>query len=211
MANSQKSVIKIIVIIIIIIIAIYNYYISKKQQDNYENFETVENTFLQANNSITKEEIEKIKIYITGQVKTNGTIELDAGSRIEDAIILAGGTTNIADLSKINLAYKLEDGQKVYIPSIYENTISEVISTENGENIIEEPYNSGSTLNKKININTATEEKLCSIPGIGESTAKKIISYRNENGNFSSIEDLKNVSGIGNKKFEKIKKFVDIK
>ena len=168
------------------------------------------NTSTDTNNSK-----EKIKIYIIGQVNSNGVIELESGSRIEDAIVLAGGTTDIADLSKVNLAYPLEDGQKIYIPSIYDKNINnndtEYISFENGENIIENSNSGSSNSNKKININKANISELTSISGIGESTAQKIIDYRNQNGSYKSIEDLKKISGIGEKKYEKIKEYIDIK
>ena len=174
---------------------------------NYTNYnDNLINTNTNLENEI---EIEKIKVYIIGQVNSSGVIELEYGSRIEDAIILAGGPTEIADLSKVNLAYQIEDGQKIYIPSIYDKNVEYVLDGS-GENIIEGNNNSQNT-NKKININKSNVTELTSIPGIGESTAQKIIDYRNENGKFSSIEDLKNISGIGEKKFEKIKEYIDIK
>ncbi len=102
----------------------------------------------------------------------------------------------------------MEDGQKVYIPNSSDTDV-EIISTENGENVIENSSPNG--VNGKININNANESKLCEIPGVGEAMAKRIIQYRENNGKFSSIEDLKNVSGIGEKKLEGMKDFITVK
>ena len=214
MKNNKKIIIEIIIIIGICIIIIYNFIVTKKDTEEfiYSDFSNSQEYNINLQNTIENSNmtIEKIKVYIIGQVKTNGVIELEYGSRIEDAIIIAGGPTEIADLSKVNLAYQLEDGQKIYIPSIYDNDV-QYISAESGENIIEDDTNIENNKSKKININKSNLNELTSIPGVGESTAQKIIDYRNENGKFSSIEDLKKVSGIGDKKFEKIKEYVDIK
>ena len=126
----------------------------------------------------------------------------------------SGGSTDDADLSKINLAYVLEDGQKVYIPKIgeinQENAEEEYITFEygNNKNIIQD-YNKGG--NEKVNINTANQTELETLPGIGTATAEKIIDYRNKNGKFSSIEDIQNVKGIGNAKYENIKESICVK
>lgn len=114
----------------------------------------------------------------------------------------AGGLTGEADINKINLAYIVKDGQKINIPNV--NSVeNESYITENiGENIIVEDVKTSSSL---VNINTATQTELESVTGIGPSTALKIIKYREENGKFKKIEDIKNVSGIGNAKYETIK------
>lgn len=153
-------------------------------------------------------------IHITGQVLNPGVISLDEGSRIIDAVNKAGGLTKEADLSKINLAYILEDAQKVYIPSVNDKEESKYISDGSGDTEI--VTSSGSSENKKeeklmVNINTANAIELSKLPGIGNSTALKIIHYRNENGKFNTIEDLKNVSGIGDSKFNKIKDNICVK
>lgn len=143
-------------------------------------------------------EIEKIKIHILGEVNYNGILELESGSRISDAIEKAGGLTSLADLSKVNLAYVLEDGQKLYIPSINDEEDVEYLISESS---------SGS----KVNINTAKLEELQNIPGVGPSIAQAILDYRDENGKFKSIEDIKNVSGVGESKYKKMEEYIKVK
>lgn len=176
---------------------------------------------------------EKIYIYITGQVNNPGVVILSEGSRIVDAIEVAGGITSKADISKVNLVYVLQDGMKVNIPSendLKNNPDFEYITmssgdlkndenlsgsnTSNSDDSSELSSNSSSQENSSknsiVNINTATQTELETLPGIGPSIALKIINYRKENGKFSKIEDIKNVSGVGDSKFESIKKFITV-
>ena len=160
-------------------------------------------------NQIT-EEVAEIAVHITGEVKKQGLIYLKEGSRVADAIEKAGGETENADLSQINLAYVLQDGQKLYVPNKKEK-ISQYITEDSGNNDTEE--NNASNSNKedaKVNINTANQSELDSLPGIGPSIAQKIIDYREENGNFKNIEELQNVKGIGDAKYEEIKDRVTV-
>lgn len=110
--------------------------------------------------------------------------------------------TENADTNKINLAYVVQDGQKINIPNVNNVETEGYISQEIGENIIIEDIKTSTNL---VNINTATQSELETLTGIGPSTALKIINYREENGKFKTIEDLKNVPGIGEAKFEAIK------
>ena len=119
-----------------------------------------------------------------------------------DAIEAAGGVTPNANVNKINLAYILKDGQKLYVPSIYDEEEKEFITENIGKNILDESIENN---NIKININTATESQLENLSGIGPSTAMKIVNYRKENGLFKSIDEIKNVPGIGESKFNAIK------
>ena len=160
-------------------------------------------------NQVTEEVVE-IAVHITGEVKKQGLIYLKEGSRVADAIEKAGGETKNADLSQINLAYVLQDGQKIYVPNKNEK-ISQYITGNSGNNDTEE--NNTSNLSKKdskVNINTANQSELDSLPGIGPSIAQKIIDYREENGNFKTIEELQNVKGIGDAKYEEIKDRVTV-
>ena len=131
-----------------------------------------------------------------------------------------GGLTQEADTEDINLAYKLEDGIKIHIPSKQEkekeknSNPSETLSNElkNDSTILNNISNSNQKLqNPKVNINTATQAQLETLSGIGPSTAMKIIAYRQQNGKFGKIEDIKEVSGIGDGKFEKIKNCITVK
>ena len=163
----------------------------------------------------------KIIVHISGEVVSPGVISLEEGARIVDAINMADGVTEEADLSKVNLAYVLEDAQKIYIPNINEKEEKEIVENmEDGVVIsgsgINDENNSSSGNNSKngnvkININTADIKELQKLSGIGESIALRIVTYRKENGKFNSIEDLKNVSGIGENKFNKIKNNIFVK
>ena len=166
------------------------------------------------NNQITSEQENlegKIVVHITGEVKNKGILILSEGARIADAIEKAGGETKEADLDEVNLAYILQDGQKIYIPNKKdkENQENKVyITKESGNNVIIENGEESKKMNEKININTASQAELEELPGIGEAIANRIIEYREENGKFNKIEDLLNVKGIGDAKFADIKEYV---
>lgn len=209
MENKKIILKKIFVILIVLIISVCCFIFYRNEDEELfisEEISLEENTY-NNENILEIEEVQKIKIHITGEVNSPGVKELDEGSRIEDAINIAGGLTESANISNVNLAYPLEDGQKIYIPNINEN-IEEYIVKENGEGIVEDSKNSSSG---RININKADTDQLCELPGVGESLATRIVTYREENGKFKSIEDLKNVSGIGEKKFESLKEYIVVK
>lgn len=206
---------KIIVIAIAGIVAIaIMYFIYNKNQlkedINIEDEILVNNVITNENN--TNDDI--VIIHITGSVKNPGIVKLKEGSRIEDAIEAAGGLTENADITKVNLAYVVEDGTKIKIPSASEEDIGDedIIDSKSGDNIIiEENTVSSNNSTQNININKATEKEFETLPGIGPSLASKIIEYRNQNGKFGSIEDIKNVNGIGDNKYEKIKDLITVK
>lgn len=140
-----------------------------------------------------------IFVGIGGEVNEPMVAELKEGSRVEDAIEAAGGLTENADISEINRAAFLEDGEKIFIPPVVDESMS---GSSGGSS------SSGSAAyysDGKININTADSLELQELDGVGPVTAEKIIDYREENGRFGDIEDIKNVSGIGDKTFEKLK------
>ena len=154
----------------------------------------------------------KVMVHVVGEVNSPGVVTLNEGARIIDAINAADGKTEDADLSKINLAYIVEDGVQIYVPRIGEN--KEIhISEDAGDGIITDSstFENDEVKEIKVNINTATAEKLQSLPGVGTSIAQKIIDYRTQNGRFKSIEDLKNVSGIGDAKFNNLKNYITVK
>jgi len=141
-----------------------------------------------------------IRVHVTGAVVESGVYLLPPGSIIEDAIQAAGGSLPEADLSSINLAAPVLDGQQIYIAFHQESSSTLDISVS-----------SISTPTVKMNINTAKAPELEDLPGIGPSLAQEIIEYRQRNGPFSSIEDLLNVSGIGPAKLEQIKDLIVVR
>lgn len=147
-----------------------------------------------------KQEDTIITVYVSGEVNSPGLVELPSDSRIADAIEVCGDFTPLADKTKINLAQKLTDGMQIQVSSKTPVNNSNEQVNDTNSNI---PSNNNSSSNL-ININTATKEDLDTLPGIGPATAQKIIDYRQEHGNFSSIEDIKNVKGIGEAKFSKM-------
>ena len=170
-------------------------------------------------NSFAKKE-GYIVINVVGEVNNPGVVTLEEGSRIIDAINACGGKTDKADISEINLAYVLDDGIRLYIPSYsemkdrkLENSTKELDAIKENaglSNTIQESvtFNNEKEQSSKININSANIEELKKLPGVGDSVATAIIEYRNKNGKFKKIEDIKQVSGIGNSKFENIKNFI---
>lgn len=143
-------------------------------------------------------------VHIDGAVQAPGVYELSEDSRINDAVAKAGGLTEQADTSAVNLAAKLTDGQKVHIP-----TFEEVELSVSAAALTSEDGSSGSSFNESlVNINTATAEELDTLPGVGPATAATIIQDREDCGPFTSIEDLMRVSGIGEKKYAKLKDYI---
>ena len=159
-----------------------------------------------------------IKVYICGHIKTPGVYDIGNGSRLVDLVSLAGGATEDACLEAINLAQILADSQKFYIPSLDEikNGVPsfvnewEGITSNSNDSSSTNMANSQSFQNKVININFASLSELVQLPGIGNVIAQNIIDYRNKYGQFKSKEELKNVKGIGEKKFEIIKDSISV-
>lgn len=208
---NKKEIIKMSVLICgIIAIIVCSIIFYKKETEEFVYYNEVEDySHTEVVNQNKVEEIEtKIKVYVTGEINIPGVKELEEGARIEDAINASGGLTSFADITKVNLAYPLEDGQKLYIPNINDKNKEEYISTDNEEGVIE---NAEDKYRKSVNINKANVSELTQIPGVGEALANRIINYRNENGKFVKIEDLKNVSGIGDKKFESLKEYIVVR
>ncbi len=168
--------------------------------------------FLTVSQVYTKREQEKIiGIHIKGEVNNPGYYEVRNGSRLNDVINRAGGKTDDADLDRVNLAQKVIDGEEIIIPKIGETLDTSVNSNayytqenkfdkENGYDRLSEEIDS-----EVVNINSADMYQLCRISGIGESTAEEILTYRKKNGAFKSIEEIKNIKGISEKKFQEIK------
>lgn len=216
--KTQKIVLYGIGIVLAILIIIYLFTKDSTVYSDYSNLYPEENANV-VKNEIKVEEVAKnlIYVYVAGEVNNPSVVELEEGQRVADAIEKAGGLTDSGEIKNINLAYKLQDGEKLYIPSLdevmeseEENTnidyITSGINSDKNQNTgnIESNLESN-TDNGLVNINTATQTELETLDGIGPSTAKKIIDYREENGKFNSIEEIQNVSGIGDAKYEAIK------
>ena len=149
----------------------------------------------------------KICVHVVGEVAAPGMYELDEGSRVSDCIQAAGGMLEGADQLSVNLARPLADGEQVIVSS---KTAEEPLSATSSSDTHDSNTGSASGKNSvsgtgKVNINTASASELTSLDGVGDATAAKIIAYRQANGSFSSIEEIKKVSGIGDKKFEALK------
>ncbi len=227
---NQKQ--KIIVgILIFIVSGFLIYYVYARGNNTDEQIE-LQNTAETTEQTEEEYSDKVILVHVSGAVNKEGIVELKVNSRIADAIEKAGGVREDASIEDINLAYKLEDGMKIHIPTKQEreeqkkqqkqqqeqqqesNNTENYVTTSSGifedekESNINQEQNSQ---NSKVNINTATQTQLETLPGIGPATATKILEYRKEKGKFNSIEDIKEVSGIGDAKFEKIKDYITVK
>ena len=150
-----------------------------------------------------------ITVYLTGAVPNPGVYKLSGGARLNDAVLLAGGLTADAAANYINLASPLQDGAHTHIPTqdeVGSGEADRIVAGSLGTGPAQAAAapTAGGELNQKVNINTADNKQLITLPGIGEALAKRIVDYRTKNGSFTSIDDLKNVSGIGEKKFEEL-------
>ena len=169
-----------------------------------------------------------VMVDVKGQVNQPGLYQLFCNSRVQDAILASGGALESADTSVLNLSKVLEDEMVIIVYSkdevksfIKEEVKKKEEKCENqtiiknnacvtSEKIVVEDNSTSSSSNTKISLNHATKEELLTLTGIGESKANLIIEYRNQNGGFKTIEEIKNVKGIGDKMFEKIKDNITI-
>ncbi len=167
------------------------------------------------NSGEKKIESSEIAVYISGEVKTPQVVKMKTGDRLVDAIEKCGGMTKDADLNAVNLALLLKDEAHYIIPKIGDTNISTQSSANastSGEKTVNQSSgnNTSNSSNTKVNINTADKTALMSLPSIGEKTAQKIIDYRENVGKFNAKEDLKNVSGIGDKKYSKLEELITV-
>jgi competence protein ComEA len=142
-----------------------------------------------------------ITVQVAGAVQNPGVFQMTAGARVQDAIMAAGGLTTEAQAETLNLATPLQDGQKIWVPLVGEETPT----------TIPQPSASGNqSIPGLVNINTASLEELDGLPGIGPTRAQDILNYRAANGPFKSIEDINNVPGIGEVIFGQIKDLITV-
>ena len=190
-------------------------------EEGPENEDTGESTKEDPQTEETTEQTEEkvIYVHICGCVKNPGLYTFSAGVRAGEAVTQAGGFTKEADTSAVNLAAVLEDGVQLYVPSVREEMTAGSVPG-NGDMSVGKGAGSpdtgqtgqtgGTSGENVVNLNTAGMDELMTLSGIGESRAQAILTYREENGGFSSIEDIKNVSGIGEGIFERIKNMITV-
>ncbi|MBO6145380.1 MAG: helix-hairpin-helix domain-containing protein [Bacilli bacterium] len=209
--ENLKYIIPIFILVIISVIIVILYY--PKEEPKAQ--------IVKVKKQISNKEVKEEKYYyvdIKGAVNNPGVYKLKEDSRVIDAINNSGGLKENADTSIINLSKKIEDEMVIIIYSkedlqkYKDNLSTKKIEDEIKKEIISIDKNNKAEINidlkednSKININTASKEELTTLPGVGESKAEAIIKYREDNGNYEKIEDIKNVSGIGESAFEKIK------
>lgn len=183
-------------VLIIIIATVFGYILSKDDTDVI-----ISNTPDQTSKTTEIEPTQQvlISVHVIGCVNQKKVVKIPLGSTVEDAVIAAGGFTANADKDAVNLAYKLSDGMQIKIPAKDDEDKTWIVSHGDKEN----NQNTG-----KININTATLSELLTLPGIGESLARSIIEYREKNSGFKSIEEIKQVPGIKEAKFNSIKDYI---
>jgi len=144
-----------------------------------------------------------VVVYVDGAVRKPGVYALPPGSRLQDALVRAGGPLPNADLRGLNLAQPLQDGQRIYVPWPNEAPPTEV--TPPPTPIVPEGFTF-----TRVDLNTATLEDLIQLPGIGPSLAERILEYRETHGPFHSVEDLLNVKGIGPAKLEQLRPYITV-
>lgn len=196
---SKKSLIGLFVVFGIVILIIFQLAWSLIQPSSMEQPSTGEFQIEEATDQA--EEPTSVFVHVTGCVKNPGLYELEEGARVKEAIDAAGGFGDTAATDSINLARVLTDGEQIVVVDKSAQTNAQ------GSGEISAPSTSSTedASSGKISINTATKEELMELDGVGEVTAEKIIAYREENDGFKKIEDLMNVSGIGEKKFAAVR------
>lgn len=203
---------KILIGIAIIVLVGFGYYKSNSDNLNNNQIQTLVDTKStesinekSENNTQNREDNSTTMCQIDGCVNKPGVYSFKKDDRIKDIVELAGGFTQDADTKSVNLAMKLKDEMKVYIPSKTETSKAQNNNIESSDIVTIKDNNS----NSLVNINTADSNKLQTLPGIGPSKAKKIIEFREKN-QFKKIEEIKNVDGIGDKTFESLKSLITI-
>ena len=202
--TKKEQIVILIVVLIVFLLTGYKLFLKNLFNKQDKTLGLVNQDIISQDEYIDTTDIEEetiIMVHISGQVYNPGLVELKSGSRVKDAVDLAGGLKKEADIDRINLAKKLVDEEKIYVPKRGEEIDLEI--SLNSESLT-------SNSNSKININTCSKEQLMELPGIGEVTASKIIDYRSAN-QFKWIEDIMNVSGIGTKKYEDLKDYIIVK
>lgn len=193
--------------IITIFLSVFLFYNISSSETEKQILSLNEFTHEEESNEIKIEDVqENIFVEIKGEVLNPDVYELEKGSIVRDLILISGGLTEIGDTSNINQARELQNGECIVVLSKQEildmkNSSNEILKVDNVSSFnVESSFD-----DDKVNINTASKEELKTLSGIGDVLAEAIISYREENNGFNTIDDIKNVSRIGDKTFEKFK------
>ena len=149
---------------------------------------------------VQEAQVKEIVVYVAGAVNRPGVVQLAEGARAKDAVDACGGFLPTADTNGVNLAQKLKDGMQVTVPERMTAAAQDAAAADGAQTRTAKPLPEG-----MVNINTADIKELDKLPGVGPATAKRIIEYRTENGDFQSPEEIKRVKGIGDAKYEKMK------
>ena len=173
------------------------------EQTSYSSSSKTEKSKQRSENDQGDKSEEMVTVDVKGAVKKPGVYQLKSSSRVHDALLKAGGMTDEADLKSINQAQKLVDEAVVYVAKVGENVVD--VTTNTNASTATSQAKSG-----LVNLNPATEADFQTISGIGQKRAQDIIAYREANGKFKSVDDLKNVTGIGAKTLEKLKEYVTV-
>ncbi|MGO5053410.1 helix-hairpin-helix domain-containing protein [Lachnospiraceae bacterium LCP25S3_G4] len=210
----RKTVERIIICLILIFLLFHNNGCGKKEDNQSDTIKLEEQTE-ETNEKEEQQEVQEknktileknnIYVYVCGAVYSPGVYELTATSRIYEAMEAAGGVTQQGDAAYLNQAQVLTDGQKVYVPTLEETSQLEPNMTIGGSDELRSQTTDG-----KIDLNKATKEELLTLPGIGESKADSIITYREEHGAFEHIEDIKQITGIKEGVYNKIKDMITV-
>ena len=193
--------------IITIFLSVFLFYNISSSETEKQILSLNEFTHEEESNEIKIEDVqENIFVEIKGEVLNPDVYELEKGSIVRDLILISGGLTEIGDTSNINQARELQDVECIVVLSKQEildmkNSSNEILKVDNVSSFNVESFFD----DDKVNINTASKEELKTLSGIGDGLAEAIISYREENNGFNTIDDIKNVSRIGDKTFEKFK------
>lgn len=208
---------KVIMVVAAIVIAISGYYFFVQSEQKQVEKDPIFAEMGQQDKGDIKKEVKDskpviIKVDVKGAVRTPGVFIAKPGDRIIDLIGAAGDFTKDADLDKVNLAQLVEDQMVIYVPRVGEEDakIPTTAPASVGETVTG-TETGGTSSGSQVNLNTATQAELETLPGIGPSKAIAIIDYRETTGKFQKIEDLKNISGIGDKTFEKLQDSIIVK
>ena len=201
----KRKIVYIISVLVFSIVFFISCASTKDKAVYYKDEKNITSEEIQSDTTIQPEEniSDDVYIQLSGAVNNPGVYKVSCDKRIYEVIEDAGGLKEEADTSKVNLTLPIEDKMLIYIPNVNEN---ETVLTVEGSSI----YDGQSTETQLININTASKEELKELRGIGDSKALAIVQYRQENGNFTCIEDIMNISGIKEGAFNKIKALITV-